>query len=108
MPHLELNHSEVHGPALPAKVRSAWDFFEQAVQEYSDNLALASVSQPHDLYDIQSIPLDEQEAPYLRWTFNNLRVGITRLVKGFEGSGVEPGTLIFTFLHNCAEHILTK
>lgn len=110
MPHSELQHSEVHGPPLPAQVRSAWDFFEQTVREHPDNLALASVGQPHDLFDIQSIPLcgSEQETQYLRWTFKDLRAGIARLVAGFNSSGVKPGDLIFTFLQNGAEFVLTK
>lgn len=110
MPHSELQHSEVHGPPLPAEVRSAWDFFEQTVREYPDHLALASVGQPHDLFGIPSVPLSqvENEVQYLRWTFKNLRAGITRLVAGLHASGVEPGTLIFTFMQNCAEFILTK
>lgn len=110
MPHSVLTHSEVHGPPLPAQVRSAWDLFEQTVRESPDNLALASVGQPHDLFDIQSIPLrgSEKEAQYLRWTFKDLRAGIARLVAGFSESGVKPGTLIFTFLQNGAEFVLTK
>lgn len=110
MPHSELQHSEVHGPPLPARVRSAWDFFEQTVHEYPDNLALASVGQPHDLFGIPSIPLSEldHEVQYLRWTFKNLRAGVTRLVAGFVASGAKPGTLIFTFVQNCAEFVLTK
>lgn len=110
MPHSELKHGEVHGPPLPAHVRSAWDFFEQTVHEYPDNLALASVGQPHDLYGIPSVPLHEEdhEVQYLRWTFKSLRAGVNRLIAGFDASGVEPGTLIFTFTQNCAEFILTK
>lgn len=110
MPHSELKLSEVHGPPLPAQVRSAWDFFEQTVLDNPDSLALASVGQPHDLYDIPSIPISEnqQEARYLRWTFKNLRTGIARLVTGLGILGVEPGTLIFTFLQNGAEFVLTK
>lgn len=110
MPHSELEHSEVHGPPLPAQARSAWELFEQTVQENPDNLALASVGQPNDLFDIQSIPLceGEREAQYLRWTFKDLRAGIARLVAGFNASGVKPGDLIFTFLQNGAEFVLTK
>lgn len=110
MPHSELKISEVQGPPLEAPVRSAWDFFEERMREYPDNLALASVGQPHDLFGISSIPLSQGDsgAPYLRWTFKTLRDGIARLVTGLNASGVEPGTLIFTFLHNCAEFVLTK
>lgn len=110
MPHSELKVSEVQGPPLAAHVRSAWDFFEETVLECPDNLALASVGQPHDLFGIPSIALGEehQKAQYLRWTFKSLRDGVTRLVTGLNASGVKPGTLIFTFLHNCAEFVLMK
>lgn len=110
MPHSELKVSEVQGPPLPTQVRSAWDFYEETVREYPDNLALASVGQPHDLFGIPSIPLCEgdHEVQYLRWTFKSLRDGVARLVAGFKASGVEPGTLMFTFLHNCAEFVLAK
>lgn len=110
MPHSEPKVSEVHGPALPAQVRSAWDLFEQTVREHPDSLALASVGQPHNLFGIPSLPLfeDNSEVQYLRWTFKSLRDGITRLVAGLKASGVQPGALIFTFVQNCAEIVLTK
>lgn len=110
MPQAEVEPSEVHGPPLPAQVRSAWEFFEKTVSEHPDSLALASVGQPHDLFGIQSIPLsNDSHAPgYLRWTFKDLRGGIARLVAGFRASDVVPGTLIFTFIQNCAEFVLIK
>lgn len=110
MPRAANELSQIHGPSLPAQVRSAWDFFEQTVHEYPDSLALVSVCQPHDLFDIHSIPLNEgdHDAQYLRWTYKSLRCGITCLVSGFRALGIEPGTLIFTFVHNCAEFVLTK
>ncbi|KAI3394047.1 hypothetical protein diail_3266 [Diaporthe ilicicola] len=110
MARAEVKLSEAHGPPLPAEVRSAWDFFEQTVHEHPDSVALASVSQPHDLFGIPSVPLSEgdYDVPYLRWTFGGLRGAITRLVAGFRATGVQPGTLIFTLVHNCAEFVITK
>ena len=110
-----------------------WNGFLNAVHIHSDELALVCTHQPPGLFGLRSVssgPSVEaidiggeaninsaaQPPPYLRWTFGTLHHGILQLLKAL-GDKVTPdtksatalpqSTAVVTFLHNCAEFVLT-
>lgn len=105
------NVSEVTGPPLSKASTSIWERFAGSVRSYPENLAIASIHQPHDLYGIPSLPVPDntgltQAAAYLRWSYKSLWQGVARLKAGLKRAGVEPGTPIFSFQPNGVEYIL--
>ncbi|KAK9413629.1 hypothetical protein SUNI508_11838 [Seiridium unicorne] len=102
--------SEAVGPPLSTDIPSPWERFLQSVHEYPEELALSSIHQPHDLFGIESLPLESDECnqqPYLRWGYKSLLQGVTRFATGLKSVGVKPGTHIFSFQPNGAEYIIT-
>ncbi|KAI1855610.1 hypothetical protein JX266_000475 [Neoarthrinium moseri] len=102
--------SEVYGAVIPEKFRSKQEMFLDAVKKYPENLALACVHQPNDLFGIPSQPLDEEtyhKQPYLRWTFRELSAAVFRCAAGFRAAGIRPGMPFFTFNTNGAEHVIS-
>ena len=101
--------SEAFGPPLLEDPPSLWETFSETVQKHPDYLALASVHQSHDLFEIPSLPLEEgnSQSPYLRWTYKNLLQGVSRLTAGLKDAGVKAGVPIFSFQANGAEYLLS-
>jgi acyl-CoA synthetase (AMP-forming)/AMP-acid ligase II len=103
------NISEIYGDFLPEDDSTLWQRFNESVSSYPDSIALAISHQSPGLYGIQNQPLEDdqyQEAPYLRWTFRNLRYATSKLSNALKARGVTPGMAIITFLPNGAEYIL--
>ncbi|KAJ5165653.1 AMP-dependent synthetase/ligase [Penicillium coprophilum] len=104
--------SEVWGEAPPGQLPSIVEQFHDAIAKYPDNIALVCTHQAANLYGISSPHSDvpaagAESAPYLRWTFLNLRQGVDRFKAGLKSLGVRKGTAVVTLLPNCAEFVLT-
>ncbi|KAH8660051.1 hypothetical protein BX600DRAFT_522798 [Xylariales sp. PMI_506] len=103
--------SEVCGPPLPQTIRTLWKMFQDSADSYPNNVALVSAHQPHDLYSISSELLDDDnysKNPYLRWSFRSLREAVLQFVRGLYAAGVKPGSPIFTFEYNSAQHMIAS
>ncbi|ETS75223.1 hypothetical protein PFICI_13707 [Pestalotiopsis fici W106-1] len=104
------NLSEAYGGPLPKNFRTLREMFLESVSQYPGQLALAAVHQPADLYQIESIPLDDDEyrqKPYLRWSYIAMDTAIQRCMAGLRAHGLKPGMPLFTFNANGAEHLIT-
>ncbi|KAK9779680.1 hypothetical protein SCAR479_03287 [Seiridium cardinale] len=102
--------SEIHGGPAPEACRTLREMFMDSVNKYPNYLAVASVHQPPELYGISSQALDDddyRQNPYLRWTYQDLELGIQKCIAGFKGAGIEPGMPVFTFNINCVEHLIS-
>lgn len=103
------NISELYGDELPNDESTLWQWFNNVVANHPDTTALAVSHQPRGLYGIQDQPLENNlyhQAPYLRWTFKDLRYATSKLSKALKARGVRSGMPIITFLPNGAEYVL--
>jgi acyl-CoA synthetase (AMP-forming)/AMP-acid ligase II len=101
--------SEIYGDALPKDDSTLWQRFNESVSGHPAAIALAISHQPPGLYGIPNQALEDnqyQQAPYLRWTFKDLRYAASRLSKALKAIGVLPGMPIITFLPNGVEYVL--
>ncbi|KAK6214112.1 putative NRPS-like protein biosynthetic cluster [Pestalotiopsis sp. IQ-011] len=103
--------SEARGEPLPRDIRTLREMFLDSLSKYPDQLALAAVHQPADLYQVGSVPLEDDDDylqnPYLRWTYTALDAAILTCMAGLKAHGLRPGMPLFTFNANGAEHIIT-
>ncbi|CAG7932158.1 unnamed protein product [Penicillium olsonii] len=102
--------SETWGDAHTDRLPSTVEQFHDSLVNYSDNIALICTHQDAGLYGISTRDgsfKDAQSAPYLRWTFQDLKLGVSRLEGSLKSLGVKTGTPIITLLPNCAEFVLT-
>lgn len=104
--------SEAHGEPLPKDIRTLREMFLDSLSKYPNQLALAAVHQPADLYQVGSIPLEDDDDylqnPYLRWTYTALDSAIRTCTVGLRAHGLRPGMPLFTFNANGAEHLITQ
>ncbi|KAK4912384.1 hypothetical protein LTR66_017291, partial [Elasticomyces elasticus] len=49
---------------------------------------------------------DYHARPYLRWTYLTFSHALTKLIKALRAYHVTAGSVVITFIHNCAEQIL--
>jgi acyl-CoA synthetase (AMP-forming)/AMP-acid ligase II len=102
--------SEVWGDDLAEKLPSPVEQFHDSISKYPDNIALVCTHQDADLYGISGsldVVSGAKSAPYLRWTFKDLKKGVNRLKGALASLGVQKGTPVVTLLPNCAEFTLT-
>ncbi|CAK1357981.1 unnamed protein product [Cercospora beticola] len=101
-----LSHDE--GASLPESYPSCWESLLAAAFKYPDSIALVSMHQPNNLYGIASTPATlTARCDRLRWTYRTLKTTAERLATGLAARGISSGTIVFTFLPNCAEFVLT-
>ncbi|KAF2101709.1 acetyl-CoA synthetase-like protein [Rhizodiscina lignyota] len=108
MANMDDSLSYIIGEPLPGPFQSCWEYFENAVSKHPDSLAVVATHQVADLYGMNSQPLDTDayaKAPYLRWTYHELRTAVDTLVRALSARGVHAGMPIFTFLPNGAEFL---
>lgn len=98
--------SDVEGKPLPETVPSLWQTFTHAASRYPDNISIACLGQPADLYQVGSqapeLPA-YQEKPWLRWTYRDLLAAINRLKGALERRGLKRGAPLFSFVNTGVE-----
>lgn len=104
--------SEVYGPPFDlADVENAWNSFNKSTAKAPDSVAIVCTHQKPTQYGIGSVTLENDEAykrnPYLRWSYASLRIAAERLTMGLKSKGVSEGSVVFTFLHNSIEYLIT-
>lgn len=99
--------SEEYGASLSNHLPTLWHRFRGSGATYPNELALACLHQPHDLYGISAhAPHETKPCEYLRWTYKQLLAGVDTFAHNLKRLGVEPGMPISTFLYNGAEYAL--
>ena len=88
-----------HCPAEPP----IWQRLQKAALEHENRLAVISIHQPPNLYNIDSTSVNKR---YLQWTFAQLSNAVDRLSSGLVSHGIRRGEALATFLHNGAEFII--
>lgn len=104
--------SEVYGPPFDlANVENAWNSFNKTTAKAPDSVAIVCTHQKPSQYGIDSVLLEGDETykqdPYLRWSYASLRVAAERLTIGLKSKDVAEGSVVFTFLHNSIEYLIT-
>lgn len=99
---------DLEGPPLPDTALNIDGFFRRNVLDFPNTVALVCPHQPSKLYGIPSLPIenDENEAPYLRWTYRNLDHAIQRFANELKRQGFREGDLIFIFMTNTVEYVI--
>lgn len=94
--------SEVEGKPLSETVPSLWQTFTRTASRYPDNISIACLGQPANLYQVGSQALEipaYQEKPWLRWTYRDLLAAIHRLKGALERRGLKRGAPLFSFVN---------
>ena len=94
--------SQADGPPCPIQ-RPIWQRLNDSALTFSNRLAVASLHQAPQLYDIDNNPASKK---YLRWTYADLKVGVDRLAANLEALGAKRGLAVATFLYNGVEYVL--
>lgn len=99
----------VEGPPLDGKLRTGWERFVSFTETQPDKLAVVSIYQPSTLYPgiAKTMPVGTA-SPYLKWTYHDLKVAIDQLALQLRSRGVQPGTIIVTFLPNGVESVVAR
>lgn len=99
----------IEGPLVDGKLRTGWERFMSSVETQPDKLAVVSVHQPPALYPgITESIYTGAASLYLKWTYRDLKVAVDRLALQLRSRGVQPGTVIVTFLPNGVESIVAR
>ncbi|KAH8879155.1 acetyl-CoA synthetase-like protein [Thozetella sp. PMI_491] len=88
---------------------TCWQRFTSTLSKYPDRPALVCLHHHHDQFSIPSCPLPTpsyQEAPYLRWTYRNLKTAVNYFSMGLRANRVCAGMPVVTFLLNGAEYVV--
>jgi len=98
-----LKLSEDDGGSWPFDLPSIIQSLTESARNSPDSLAVACLHQPSNLYGIND---DDNEAPYLRWTYSSLQVAVNRFASSLVQQGVKRGMSLATFLPNGVEYII--
>ncbi|KAF5664959.1 long chain fatty acid ligase [Fusarium heterosporum] len=94
--------SESMGDSCPTEP-GIWQRLQTSASKYGDKLAVASLPQPPDLYNVAINPSQHE---YLRWTYKELQKAVDRCAASLQRLGVNPKTPLATFLGNQVEFIV--
>ncbi|KAF4983472.1 hypothetical protein FZEAL_1201 [Fusarium zealandicum] len=94
-----LDLSEAYGKPCPVEP-PLWSQLQRSADDFPDRLAIASVHQPAQLYDIAS------SSEYLRWSYSQLSTAVDTFAASLERLGARPGEAVATFLDNGVEFVL--
>lgn len=100
--------SEEYGGDLGEKP-TIWGALVNNVAKRPDALALVCTHQPLGLFGVPNIDLDNdtyRQRPYLRWSYQDLRDAIGRLVAALQAHDVQEGSVVATFVGNGVEYVL--
>ncbi|KAK5086880.1 hypothetical protein LTR05_004050 [Lithohypha guttulata] len=98
--------SHVKGPEFLDSIPSVWDNFIESATTYPTSLAISSIHQKGELYDLPNLALDHdgyRADPYVRWSYATLINAVTRLMRALQHIGAKEGFPIVTFLDNVIE-----
>ncbi|RGP62441.1 hypothetical protein FSPOR_9288 [Fusarium sporotrichioides] len=96
--------SEASGDVCPAEP-AIWQRLQDSASKHDDRLAVVSLHQPPDLYNIAT---DASKHDYLRWSYAELKIAVDRFASSLWRLGARPGTALATFLDNRIEFIITS
>ncbi len=94
--------SEAEGIPCPVHP-SVWQRLHKSAMTCSNKLALASLHQSPNLYDVATVSTRNE---YLRWSYSDLNVAVNILAGNLQKLGVKRGQPVVTFLYNGAEFIM--
>lgn len=98
--------AEVYGGPLELK-DSVWSLLEDGMIKNPDKTALVSVHQsPNHLKRLVGPGSATNSGPYLSWTYDQMKSGAFRLRSAFTAAGIQPGSVLMSFIPNCAEWTL--
>lgn len=90
--------SEDHGLPIDGPIEPLKCLFAKSVAKHRDDVALAALHQPADLYSAPS-----QSSDYLRWTYGTLADQAELLASALAQRGLARGETIVSLANNCAE-----
>ncbi|KAG4262701.1 AMP-binding enzyme [Fusarium proliferatum] len=94
--------SEAAGDACPTEP-AIWQRLQDSASKYPDRLAVASLHQPPDLYNVSN---DTSKHDYLRWSYAELHVAVDRFASSLWRLGARSGMTLATILDNRVEFII--
>ncbi|KAF4951157.1 hypothetical protein FGADI_7647, partial [Fusarium gaditjirri] len=94
--------SEAAGDACPTEP-AIWQRLQDSASKHPDRLAVASLHQPSDLYNVSN---DTSTHDYLRWSYAELKVAVDRVASSLWRLGARPGIALATFLDNRVEFVV--
>ncbi|KAM0350982.1 hypothetical protein ACHAPU_002760 [Fusarium lateritium] len=80
-----------------------WQRLQTSASKHDDKLAIASLPQSPDLYNVAT---DPSQNKYLRWTYKELQTAVDRCAASLLRLGASPKTPLATFLGNQVEFIV--
>ncbi len=99
--------SEAFGPPLSGPKLIVYDMLLEAAIKNPDKVALVCMHQSPSLCASITKISTSSEAPYLRWTYSQLRNASHFLAASLYAAGIRPGMSVMAFVNNCAEfHVL--
>ena len=97
-----VERSEAEGTPCPIHP-PVWQRLHKSAVDWPNRLALAVSHQPATLYGIAKASSNNR---YLRWSYNDLSLGVNILAGNLQKLGVKRGQPLATFLYNGAEFVM--
>lgn len=106
MPHESTSLAEVDGG--PSTVPSSiWTTLENSIKEHPSNTAVVAMHQPSNhLSALVGSQTDKINTRHLAWSYEQMRLGALKTACFLSSKGVQRGSMLVTFIPNCAEWCL--
>lgn len=113
--HTEIKSESIPPPAIlsyakgrdwPTEIPATWELLVASVSNYPDNVAVASIQQRGEYYDLANTVSDHaayKANPYVRWSYAEFAKGLVRSIDALQQLGTVEGSAIFTFLESGVE-----